>query len=260
MEEEEDVCEGVNEKSASIHFCLMHVDIFAAAIFLKKSGSQLGYRTYLRRLMDNLREMLADDDLSTLLGRGREHLDKVFEVLYRHDPLKKKAFAAMTGASSEEKDEVWHLTMEAFYFNVWREKFKGEASISTYIVSIARNQWLGYLDKKIRARADFAKNTPPEKLPDRAEDLELHLLLADTDEAYQQELKNALSHLSERCQKMLLDWANGKNVDFLRAEYEFSNKHMAKKESYNCRERLRKWVHDHPNVSQKLQEWFFRIA
>lgn len=197
--------------------------------------------------------MLRDEELLPLLRGTKEQLDEAFRKLYDDPDLRRKAFSKMRGATDEEATEIWHDSMADFYVAVLHKRFEAKSSASTYIVRIVINKWLKALEQKARQSGQ-----PIESLPDM-EEAPLDLNLADREEEYRQLLDDAVSQLSERCQKMLKDWSDGRTLAFLTEQYEFSSKEIAKKESYRCRERLEKIVHSKPDVLEKLKDWLSKM-
>jgi len=201
--------------------------------------------------------MLKDEELlPALRGPDEGQRSAAFKTIYYDPDLRHQAWGKMNDchpATQAQFEEIWQETMLGLV--VARNKFLGESSLTTFIVRIAINKWLTAL-KKLKSAQKRAFTT--DQLPDQTDDELLEFGLADTEEEYAELLNYAIRQLGERCQGMVKDAATGRDSEYLTGEYEFSSKNMAKKELYNCRERLRKFVRSKPLLHEKLKDWLYR--
>lgn len=204
--------------------------------------------------------MLKDEELLLALQSHEDaKRNAAFKIVYNDQGLIRMAYSEMQryqDCSKDEFEEIWQETMMGLVDALAQNRFQGESKFSTYIVRIAVNKWLSALKKMERHRkhSELAG-----AVSEGSEEALLELSLADSDEAYAQLLDYAIRQMSERCQGMLKDAATGQGLDYLTGTYAFSSKNMAKKELYNCRERIRKFIRSKPLLQEKLKNWLYRI-
>lgn len=95
----------------------------------------------------------------------------------------------------DDHDDILQDTRRRLFENLVRERFRGESSLKTYVIQIAKHVSIEFLRKKIRARADDIDGLD---LEDGAPDPEQEL------EAKEREhlAREALSRMPARCREL----------------------------------------------------------
>ena len=83
----------------------------------------------------------------------KTRLNEAILFIYRQYSDIVSSFIINYGASEQDADDVFQETVIAFINIVQQGKFRMEASIKTFLVSVARNIWRN--EQKKRVRTDF---------------------------------------------------------------------------------------------------------
>ncbi len=115
----------------------------------------------------------------------------------------------------------------------------GKATLTTYLYRIIYNKCVDFSRKRSSNKLDY-----PEKIPetsDGAPDM-IRVLAAKGDV---RELTNLLKQIGDTCQQILLDWgAGGYNMTEIAQRAGLKNAGQAKRQKYNCLQKLMKKVQE----------------
>src|SRR5215475_698017 len=95
---------------------------------------------------------LTDSELILAIGNKTQLNDAILSIYRQYSDLV-SSFLINYGASEQDADDVFQETVIAFINIVQQGKFRMEASIKTFLVSIAKNIWRN--EQKKRLRTDF---------------------------------------------------------------------------------------------------------
>lgn len=200
--------------------------------------------------------MLKNEELlAALYSPDQADYNRAFKQIYQSPDYQRMARSMMKKYSEpteEQFAEIWDEAMFILVDEVYRDRFRQESRISSFLVGVARICWIKALKKG--GRVLLTDLTPDDAVNDPAFE---RIGLADKDEAYKRLMDEAIAHLGERCRDMLNDTLSGYELDFLTKKYELSSKEMAKKETYRCRERLEKTIRKHPSLFERLRDLMY---
>ena len=89
----------------------------------------------------------SDSELIMAVG-DKTRLNEAILFIYRQYSDIVSSFIINYGASEQDADDVFQETVIAFINIVQQGKFRMEASIKTFLVSVARNIWLNELKRR----------------------------------------------------------------------------------------------------------------
>lgn len=141
------------------------------------------------------------------------------------------------GGNTEDVEDVFQEAVIAFERAVRKEIFKGESSLITFFVSIAKRKWWSII-KRRKPTEEIAPHHVEQEV-ESAEDYALK-------EEKKHFLAQALSRIGERCKKILQLYQLDYSMEEIAAATGISSADMAKKEAYRCRVRLRQFFDDNP--------------
>ena len=140
---------------------------------------------------------LTDEEIIGNLLLDRE-VDHSLKYLYRtHYPFLSKYILANSG-SADDASDIFQEVIIAFINLVKNKKFRGEASIKTFLFALNRNLWLNELKRRGRSQARELKY---EKLGDR-EEAGINTVIENRE--VNDKLMGVLESLGENCKKILL--------------------------------------------------------
>ncbi len=189
---------------------------------------------------------LSDDVLLSMLNGTDDDQKKALEALYKDPSLRKKilAFVWQNGGSAEDGKEVLHETVIIFYKNIRNGKYRGEGTLRDYFYGIAKMYW--FAAKRVATKV--IKEAVEDTVNEKANNVFDHMILEEKKTA----LNLVIMQLGERCQKILTLWGYNESMEKIAEAMGFRDKNAAKKEAYRCRERVRKYIEEHPELKELL--------
>src|SRR5215831_15294466 len=91
-----------------------------------------------------------DEMLLALIGK-KESLNEGIHAIYRQYAEPVQAFIMSKGGSQADAEDVFQETVTAFIDIVQKGKYRGEAAVRTFLISISKNVWYNALQKRNRS-------------------------------------------------------------------------------------------------------------
>ena len=87
---------------------------------------------------------MSDADIISAIKRGEVLRDKALQQLYHNDKLKRTVFGYITthGGNVHDAKDVFQDTLVLFDRQIRENNFKGQSSLVTYFVGIAKWRWV----------------------------------------------------------------------------------------------------------------------
>ena len=144
------------------------------------------------------------------------------------------------GSEAEAKD-VFQESIIAFFENVKAGKFKGDSSISSYLYSIARFNWLNRLKRKKVEKRIIDTQEPDDKV-------DSHVAVLIEKEKEQQVLQ-VFNQVGKTCEKVLLYsiYYNYSMKDIM-ANTNLSNEQVVRNRKYLCLKKLKELIKKEPTM------------
>src|SRR6201991_3531291 len=95
-------------------------------------------------------EKYTDAELISAISSGKE-LNPAILFLYQHYSKATRSFIMSYGGNEQDADDVSQETVVAFIDSVKKGKYRQEASVKTFLGSVAKHIWFNELKKKERA-------------------------------------------------------------------------------------------------------------
>ncbi len=157
-----------------------------------------------------------------------------------------KAEVLSGGGDEADAKDLFQECVLVLYHAILDGAFRGDSKLSTYFTTVARRSWWRMKSRNNRERAfEPAKSGIPglEEAPDAA--------IIEGEERLA--LRRAISQMSQRCQQLLGQWMHGLSPDRIAEQMGFSSGHLAKKETYRCRKRLRRLLDENPGLKARVR-------
>lgn len=189
----------------------------------------------------------ADEQIIQAFRAGGPAREEAWEFAYK--AWRDKAIGAIVnkGGTREEAKESIQEACCAFEERVRRPDFVLEHRLSTYFVTCVYRHWIR-MKKKNKELLEIESN----RMEDFVEGVESGIAQADLAEL----LDESLTHLGERCKKILLSFFNeGYSMKKIAEIMRFSGgEQVAKNEKRKCQERYENFLREHPAILKHIQD------
>ena len=179
--------------------------------------------------------MLSDKKL--LEGLLAQDPAAIRELYKRLEPAARSLILKM-GGQHADADDILQESIIALYVNLRKNQYQQHAGVklTSYVLQIARYQWLNHQAKAARQRERLTNELPEEaELPDLQTDMH-HL-------ERNQKVRHAILQLPARCQQMLnLFYWEKKSIKEIADTFKISPD-SAKNAKYRCMQRIKDLLH-----------------
>jgi RNA polymerase sigma factor (sigma-70 family) len=190
----------------------------------------------------------ADAELVTAIGNG-DQLNSAIFFIYREYSNTIQAFILANNGSQQDAEDIFQETVVNFIDLVKKNRFRGEASVKTFLVAIARNLWLNELKKRVRS--DFREKVF-EKSREEAE-LDVSQYIADRE--IKQQFLGVLEKLGEPCKKLLtLFYYENLPMKDIVHHLHYENEQVVRNKKYKCLQSLTEMVKQNPVIARLVNQ------
>jgi RNA polymerase sigma factor (sigma-70 family) len=173
----------------------------------------------------------SDNDIVKEIKQGNE---KALLILYKQNLNAIKKFVLNNSGNIEEAQDVLQETLIAVWQNVAKPDFLLNVKLSTYVFSIAKNQWFKQLKKKSRFKVvdmAVAENIKTDDSP----------LIYDA-----KVVCEYVNKLDETCKRLLMYYYfDGLDMNTISEKMGFANSDTVKSKKYQCFKKLESSVKEH---------------
>jgi RNA polymerase sigma factor (sigma-70 family) len=193
-------------------------------------------------------ERYTDVELIAAIG-DKTDLNKAILFLYQQYSETTSSFIMSYGASRQDAEDVFQETVVSFIEIVKKGKYRMEASIKTFLVSVAKNIWLNEL--KRRERSGYREKQFETGRDQKEEDISQQI----GDLEKKRQLRELLNKLGEPCRKILLlfyyeNLSMKEMVDHL----PYDNEQVVRNKKYKCLQQLTGFIKDNPFIARQINE------
>src|ERR1700743_1030055 len=193
-------------------------------------------------------EQYTDAQLIEAISAGRE-LNDAIRYIYRQYSQATSSFIMQHGGSEQDADDIFQETVVAFIEVVQKGKYRGEASVKTFLNSIARNYWFNEIKKRDRSGL---RDKQFELSRDKNEADVSHYI---TEMERKRQLRDLVDQLGDSCRKVLLlfyyeNLSMKEMVDHL----PYDNEQGVRNKKNKCLQALTGLIKDNPAIARQMQE------
>jgi RNA polymerase sigma factor (sigma-70 family) len=181
--------------------------------------------------------------------REEQDLNRAILYLYQQYAASTSSFIIHYGGSEQDADDVFQETVVAFIDTVKKGKYRMEASIKTFLVSVAKNIWFNEIKKRERSDAR-------EKIYERGRDQEVEDVgFQISDLERRRQLRDLIHQLGDSCKKILMlyyyeDLSMKEIVDHL----PYENEQVVRNKKYKCLQSLTGLLKNNPAIARQISE------
>jgi len=183
--------------------------------------------------------------------REEQDLNKAILYLYQQYAASTSSFIVQYGASEQDAEDVFQETVISFIDVVKKGRYRMEASIKTFLVSVARNIWFNELKK--RERSDH-REKQFERGRDQQED-DVSFQISDLEKRRQ--LRDLVHQLGEPCKKILtLYYYENLSMKEIVDHLPYENEQVVRNKKYKCLQSLTGIIKGNPVIARQISEIF----
>lgn len=187
-----------------------------------------------------------DQELIRLIQQGRQ-LDDPVKFLYRtyFDGL--SSFITANSGSLQDAEDVFQETLVVFIDCVQKGKFRGAASIKTFLYAITKNRWLNELKRRNRSMIRDKIFTQQESMI--LQDVQSRIALNET----KQLIDTVMGQLGETCKKILRYYYYEElSMKEILERLDYENEQVVRNKKYKCMKRLTALIDSNPALKDSL--------
>ncbi|MDR3711424.1 MAG: sigma-70 family RNA polymerase sigma factor [Puia sp.] len=194
------------------------------------------------------REKYTDSELIAAVG-GQKDLDTAIQFLYQQYAETTCSFIINYGGSRQDAEDTFQETVISFIGIVKKGTYRGEASIKTFLVSVARNIWFNDLKKKERAgkrekRFEYGREQNEADVSEHISSMEK-----------KRQLRELVFKLGEPCRKvLLLFYYENLSMKEIVELLPYENEQVVRNKKYKCLQQLTGMIKDNPEIAAQIRE------
>ena len=192
--------------------------------------------------------MYSDADLIAAIGRG-DQLNSAILFIYEQYADAVQSFIMANSGTSPDAEDIFQETVVTFIDLVKKDKFRGEASVKTFLTAIARNLWLNELKK--RARSDIREKA----FEHNRDGVELDVSQYIANREVKQQFVAVLEKLGEPCKKLLtLFYYENLPMKDIVQHLPYENEQVVRNKKYKCLQALTDLVKQNPVIAKLVNQ------
>lgn len=190
----------------------------------------------------------SDAELITAIGNG-DQLNSAIFFIYQEYSNTIQSFILANSGTQQDAEDIFQETVVTFIDLVKKNRFRGEASVKTFLVAIARNLWHNELKKRERSGNR-------EKVFENNRDLtEMDVSQYIADREMKQQLVNVLGKLGEPCKKLLtLFYYENLSMKDILHHLHYENEQVVRNKKYKCLQALTELIKKDPVVARLINQ------
>ena len=189
----------------------------------------------------------SDEELVNEISTGKD-INPAIRFLYHDHSSSVSSFIMSKGGSSQDAEDIFQEAVVAFISIVQKGKYRREATVRTFLISVAKNIWLNELKKR-----QSSENR------DRIFELERDTVEADIseqigDREMKQQFRVLLDRLGDPCRKLLLlFYYENKTMKEMLEHLPYENEQVIRNKKYKCLKQLTNLVEQNPLIKTKIK-------
>jgi len=192
-------------------------------------------------------ELLTDAEIIDNLLQNRD-MDSSIRFLYRSHYEFLGKYVVNNSGNWDDAQDVFQEVIMAFISLVRAGKFRGEASIKTFLYSLNKNMWLNELKKRGRAQVREMKYEKTSEKTEQGINTALEAREANAG------LMKLMEALGETCKKiLLLYYYENQSMKEILTSLNYENEQVVRNKKYKCLKRLEELVTENKSLYHQLK-------
>jgi len=190
------------------------------------------------------------DDVELIAAiNDKKSLDQAILYIYQNYSETVSSFITNNGGSEQDADDTFQETVVAFIDIVQKGKYRAEASIKTFLVSIARNIWYNQIKKKERS----GHREKVYEVSRGTDEMDVSHYISDRE--VKKEFRELLDKLGESCRKILtLFYYENLPMKDIVQHLHYENEQVVRNKKYKCLQQLTEMIKSNPLIATQINE------
>ncbi len=189
----------------------------------------------------------SDEELIAMI-KDDATTDNAIVFLYMHHFENLRLYIQQNQGSLQDAEDIFQEVIVAFIELVQKNKFRGEASINTFLYSINKNMWLNELKRKGRALARETNFETGKQIADTGVDD----IIAGREARL--EMLGIMDKLGELCKSILLAfYFDNFSMKEIVKNMNYENEQVLRNKKYKCMKNLEQLLSGNPALVKKLK-------
>ena len=190
------------------------------------------------------------DDVELIAAiNDKKSLDQAILYIYQNYSETVSSFITNNGGSEQDADDTFQETVVAFIDIVQKGKYRAEASIKTFLVSIARNIWYNQIKKKERS----GHREKVYEVSRGTDETDVSHYISDRE--VKKEFRELLDKLGESCRKILtLFYYENLPMKDIVQHLHYENEQVVRNKKYKCLQQLTEMIKSNPLIATQINE------
>jgi RNA polymerase sigma factor (sigma-70 family) len=182
--------------------------------------------------------------LNAILGKEEERIEAL-KSFFTNKTLKENVIGYVTNhqGNLQDGEDVFQDTIILFDRAIRDGSFKGQSSLSSFFMGIAKWRWYG-LKRKYGGNIEFV----PEKFDEPFDNVEGRMIDLERREI----IEEILTKIGGRCKEVLRLYELSYSMEDIAKEMGLAGPDVAKKMAYECRKKFREFCSDKPEYKNIL--------
>ena len=180
--------------------------------------------------------------------RNKDSLDEAIRYMYQHYSDTISSLITNNSGNLQDAQDIFQETVVTFIETVQKDKFRGQSSIKTFLVAIARNTWLNELKK--RERADYREELYEKNRTDQEPDVSQQI----SEREMKQQFRDLLGKLGDTCRVILtLFYYENLSMKEMLDHLPYENEQVVRNKKYKCIQQLAGMIKENPVIARMIQ-------
>jgi len=190
------------------------------------------------------------DDVELIAAiNDKKTLDQAILYIYQNYSETVSSFITNNGGSEQDADDIFQETVVAFIDIAKKGKYRAEASVKTFLVSIARNIWYNQIKKKERS----GHREKVYEVDRGADEMDVSHYISDRE--VKKEFRELLDKLGESCRKILtLFYYENLPMKDIVQHLHYENEQVVRNKKYKCLQQLTEMIKTNPLIATQINE------
>lgn len=194
-------------------------------------------------------ETLTDTEIIQSLA-GAHDEDRVIRFLYREHYELLSVYVLNNSGNNDDAADIFQEVMIAFINLVKAGKFRGEASIKTFLFSLNKNIWLNELKKRGRSRSREMKYDQLNERDQKGIDMVIE------NRQGKDTLHRVMEELGETCRKILvLFYYESRSIKEILATLHYENEQVVRNKKSKCLKKLEEIITGNKVLFRQLKNF-----
>jgi RNA polymerase sigma factor (sigma-70 family) len=176
------------------------------------------------------------------------NLDAVIRYLYKMNFERVQGYIVQNSGSQQDAEDVFQEVIVTFIELVQQGKFRGESSITTFLLAISRNIWLNELKKRGRSNLRDEKFEKSRSIVDQ--DVSKYMVNREM----RMQVMDLLGKLGDKCKKILVAYYyENLSMKEILQQFDYENEQVVRNRKYKCLKQLEQVFAAKPGLANNLR-------